>query len=182
MRTFEELQELWDESPPLPRGRGEVQLITVRRKDGGHRCPESIRVTRDGGVEGDRWALDPERELGRQVTLMTTRAAELVAAGEQPLDAVGDNFLVDLELAEEVLPAGTRIRLGSALLEVSEEPHLGCKKFSERFGPGALRWVNLAGNRSRRVRGVNCRVIEDGVVAVGDPVQVIGFGTGEPPS
>jgi hypothetical protein len=139
MRTFEELQELWDQSPPLPRDRGPVQLITVRRGDGLHRCPDRVSLSRDGGVEGDRWVLDPDRELACQVTLMTTRAAELVAAGEQPLDAVGDNFLVDLDLAEDVLPAGTLLRLGTALLEVSGEPHLGCKKFRERFGAGALR-------------------------------------------
>ena len=183
MRSFEELQQLWDESPALPRNQGAVQLITVRRGRGDHRCPDRIAVSRAGGVEGDRWALDADRDPACQVTLMTTRAAELVAAGEQPLDAVGDNFLVDLDLSEEALPSGARLRLGSALLEVTAEPHLGCKTFRERFGAGALRWVNWEANRSRRLRGVNCRVIEDGVVAVGDLVEVIGFrAPGELPS
>ena len=35
-----------------------------------------------------------------------------------PLDAPGDNFLVDLDLSEEALPVGARLRLGEALLEV----------------------------------------------------------------
>jgi MOSC domain-containing protein YiiM len=173
MRSFEELEQLWAGSPFPPHDRGEVQLITLRLGDGHHRCPERAFVSREHGVEGDRWSTGPDRELECQVTLMNTRAAELVAAGMQPLDAVGDNFLVDLDLSEDALPTGTRLRLGGAVLEVSEMPHTGCKKFRERFGPGALRWVNLHANRILRLRGMNCRVVADGPVALGDLVEVV---------
>jgi len=173
VRSFDELEQLWLESPPLPRDAGEVQLITVRVGGGAHRCPDRVMVSRELGVEGDRWSLKPDREVGAQITLMSTRAAELVAAGEQPLDAPGDNFLVDLDLSVTALPPGSRLRLGGALIEISALPHLGCSKFRERFGPGALRWVNHEANRGRRLRGVNCRVVEDGPVAVGDRVAVV---------
>jgi MOSC domain-containing protein YiiM len=66
---------------------------------------------------------------------------------------------------------GTRLRLGEALLEVSPAPHTGCKTFRERFGLDALKWVN--DNRDRRLRGMNCRVLEAGAVAVGDSVLVV---------
>jgi MOSC domain-containing protein YiiM len=105
------------------------------------------------------------------VTLMNVRVTELICADGQPLDLPGDNFLVDLDLSEEALPAGTRLRIGSALLEVSAEPHTGCKKFSARFGLDALLWVNE--HRDRRLRGMNCRVVEPGAVAVGDAVAVV---------
>jgi MOSC domain-containing protein YiiM len=101
---------------------------------------------------------------------MNVRVAELVADGRAPLDSPGDNFLVDLELSEEALPAGTYLRLGSALLELTVLPHTGCKKFRERFGLEALKWVNA--HRDLRLRGANCRVVESGSVAVGDPVEV----------
>ena len=102
---------------------------------------------------------------------MNVRVARLVNRNGLPLDAPGDNFLVDLDLSDEALPVGTRLRLGEALLEVSPAPHTGCKTFRERFGLEALTWVN--DNRDRRLRGMNCRVLEAGAVAVGDPVAVV---------
>ena len=101
---------------------------------------------------------------------MNVRVTRLVAGDRQPLDAPGDNFLVNLDLAESALPGGTRLRLGGALLEVSALPHTGCKTFRERFGLEALKWVNA--DRPQRLRGLNCRVLEAGRVAVGDPVSV----------
>jgi MOSC domain-containing protein YiiM len=124
-------------------------------------------VTVEGGLVGDRWARG-RRDLDAQITLMNVRVAELIGG---PLDLPGDNFQVDLDLSEEALPVGTRLRLGEALLEVSPAPHTGCKKFRERFGLDALTWVN--DHRDRRLRGMNCRVLEAGTVAVGDPVAVV---------
>ena len=77
-------------------------------------------------------------------------------------------------LSEAALPVGARVRVGKALVEVTAEPHLGCAKFRERFGAGALRWVNLAAHRALRLRGVNTRIVEGGVVRVGDVVRVEG--------
>jgi MOSC domain-containing protein YiiM len=173
MRSFDELERLWAESPPPPRDRGTVRLICVRSASGVHECPERVRVSVAEGVEGDRWegANDPERAA--QVTLMNVRAAELCAADHAPLHLPGDNFLVDLDLGEDVLPPGTRLRLSAVVLEVSDVPHTGCATFRERFGADALKWVNYRANRTRRLRGMNCRVIADGEVAVGDTVEVV---------
>ena len=102
---------------------------------------------------------------------MNVRVARLVNRNGLPLDAPGDNFLVDLDLSDEALPVGTKLRLGEALLEVSPAPHTGCKTFRERFGLEALAWVN--DHRDRRLRGMNCRVVEAGAVAVGDSVVVL---------
>jgi MOSC domain-containing protein YiiM len=63
--------------------------------------------------------------------------------------------------------------LGAALLEVTPEPHLGCSKFHARFGAGALRWVNHKDHRRERLRGVNLRVLERGLVRVGDRAEVV---------
>lgn len=169
MRGYDELERLWRESPPAPRDRGSVRLICLRLGGGVHACPARVRLTPEGGVEGDRWKGNPEL----QVTLMNVRAAALVAADHAPLHAPGDNFLVDLDLGEEALPAGTRLRLGAALLEVSKKPHTGCSKFSARFGAEALRWINADAHRARRLRGINCRVVGEGEVAVGDAVEIV---------
>ncbi len=172
MRSHGELERMWRESPPAPRGRGLVRLICVRAGNGVHECPEKVLVTPEGGVDGDRWTARPDRSAEQQVTVMSARVAELVTGDHAPLHAAGDNFLVHLDLSEEALPAGTRLRMGGALFEVSLAPHTGCKKFRERFGLDAMTWVNEPAQREQRVRGMNCRVLRAGVVAVGDPIEV----------
>ena len=170
MRTIEELEAAWVGAVGKPQA-GAVELICVRRGGGVHETPERVEVTLDGGVEGDRWALGERPNLEAQVTLMNVLVAGLVRHEGVAPDASGDNFLVDLDLSEEALPAGTRLRIGTAVLEVSAEPHTGCKKFRERFGLDALKWVNA--HRDRRLRGMNCRVLEAGAVAIGDSVLVV---------
>jgi MOSC domain-containing protein YiiM len=171
VRGFDELERMWRESPPPPRARGSVHLICVRKPEGVKETPRRIGVSIERGVEGDRWLDKPGRSVEEQVTLMNARVAELIATAGVPLEAAGDNFLVDLDLTQEALPVGTRLRLGSATLEISAKPHTGCKKFKERFGMSALEWVNA--HKDRRLRGVNCRVVADGEVSVGDLVEVL---------
>jgi MOSC domain-containing protein YiiM len=169
--TKEELEAAWRAAAPAPRGEGSVRAICVRLRDGVHECPDRVLVTPERGVEGDRWADGRRPDPRSQVTLMNVRVAELLSRDGQPLVTSGDNFQVDLDLAEDWLPAGTRLRLGEALLEVSAAPHTGCKKFRERFGLDALKWVN--DNGALRLRGMNCRVLGAGWVAVGDIVAVV---------
>ncbi|HKP17837.1 MAG TPA: MOSC domain-containing protein [Gaiellaceae bacterium] len=169
--TRDDLEAAWQAAPAAPAGHGSVRAICIRVESGVHESPERVLVTPERGVEGDRWInRRVRRDPDTQVTLMNVRVTELISRDDQPLYASGDNFQVDLDLSEESLPAGTRLRLGEALLEVSESPHAGCKTFRERFGLEATLWVN--DHRDRRLRGMNCRVLEAGWVAVGDPVAV----------
>ncbi len=172
MRSLDELEAAWLAAGDPPRGRGVVRLLCVRTSPGVHEVPTSVRITPEGGVTGDRWARGDADPLA-QVTLMNATVAELVADGEQPLHAPGDNLLVDLALDEAAAPPGTRLRAGTVLLEVTAEPHTGCGLFRERFGADALRWVNHKRHRARNLRGVNCRVLEAGEVRVGDAIEVV---------
>jgi MOSC domain-containing protein YiiM len=173
MRTFDELEELWSSAPPPPRDIGSVRLLCVRVAPGLHMTPEAVKLTVNGGLVGDRWAESCERDPDResQVTVMNATVAKLVAADAQPLHEAGDNILVDLDIGFDNLPAGSRLRVGEAILEITAAPHSGCSKFSERFGQDALRWVNWRHWRERRLRGVNTRVVRDGRVRVGDQVE-----------
>jgi MOSC domain-containing protein YiiM len=150
-----------------------VHLICVRKGDGVHECPSRVWVTVARGVEGDRWYTSAKRDVRAQVTLMSARVAARLTDGRMPLHTAGDNFLVDLDLGEAAMPVGTRLRVGAAVVEISDKPHMGCKKFAARFGDEALNWVNADESCALRLRGVNCRVIVSGEVAVGDRVDVL---------
>jgi MOSC domain-containing protein YiiM len=78
---------------------------------------------------------------------------------------------VDFDLREETLPAGSRLAIGSAVIEISETPHTGCAKFSARFGSEALRWINSPIGRAYRLRGLNARIAEAGTIRVGDAIR-----------
>jgi MOSC domain-containing protein YiiM len=173
MRTFTALEALWQHAPPPPRGTGTVRLIVQRKGNGIHEVPNRAELTPEFGLHGDRWCTSGTPGPECQITMMNVLVAELITAGEQPLHMPGDNFLVNLDLSSDALPIGTRLRLGTAVVEVTPMPHTGCQKFSARFGQEALRWVNWTEHRTRRLRGINCRVIEAGGVVVGDPISVL---------
>jgi MOSC domain-containing protein YiiM len=173
MKSFEELEARRLAAPIGPRGQGVVRAICLRRGGGRHESVQRAAVTCEGGVVGDRWSRSDDPERLCQVTFMNASVGEWIAHGDTPARDAGDNFLVDLDLSEGALPVGAQVRVGKALLEVTAEPHLGCKKFRERFGASAMRWVNHQDLRAQRLRGVNLRVLDDGEVAVGDAVVVL---------
>jgi MOSC domain-containing protein YiiM len=80
---------------------------------------------------------------------------------------------VDLDLSEANLPAGTRLVIGSAIVEVTDQPHTGCAKFVERFGLDAMKFVNSEIGRELHLRGINARVVQPGTIRVGDTVRRI---------
>ena len=102
-----------------------------------------------------------------QLTLMNARTADLVTGSRERWPLAGDQLYVDLDLSIENLPAGTRLAVGDAVIEVTPEPHTGCAKFSARFGTDALKFVNKSPGRELRLRGVNTRVVTPGVVRAG---------------
>lgn len=160
-----------------PEDHGRVELI-VRRPGVDLRevLPEGVLDT-EVGLVGDTW-LDRSLEgpggspdPSTQVTVINARLSTLVAGGATDRRALsGDQLHLDLDISIANLPPGTRLQVGSAVIEVSDEPHTGCSKFSKRFGLDAVRFVNSDRGRKLRLRGLLARVVEGGVVRVGDPV------------
>jgi hypothetical protein len=145
---------------------GRVDLIVLRPTSGERLCPLFGELSPEQGIVGDRW-LHANRTVDAQVSLMDVRIAGALAE-RQHWPLFGDNLFVDLELSVQALPPGLRLRLGQALIEITAEPHLGCKKFAARFGDDALQWVNDKAIREQRVRGVFARILEPGRVHLGD--------------
>ena len=158
--------------PAAPRDHGRLVLIVCRRPDGVRDRCERVRVTGEDGVPGDGWSRRPPRDPLAQLAVMRHDVADLIANG-QPLTLFGDNLFVDLDISAHNLPAGTRIRVGSALVEVTPKPHDGCVKFRGRFGDDALRFVQAPRTRDQNLRGIYWQVVEPGDIWVGAPIEVI---------
>ena len=158
--------------PPAPRDRGRVVLIVRRLATGAREAPGDVRLSPEEGVPGDGWRRRPPVEPDAQLAVMRADIAERIANG-QPLTLFGDNLFVDLDLSAVNLPVGTRIRVGQAMVEMTAEPHDGCRKFQQRFGQDALRLVQAKETRDQNFRGVYWRVVEAGPVGVGDEVRVL---------
>jgi hypothetical protein len=167
---------LADLDPPADAGR--LELIVARADDGERSTPDEAALSVEGGLPGDAWGRRMPEALDLQLTVMRADFGRLVAGG-QPLSLFGDNLIVDLDLSLANLPTGSRLRLGEALLEVTPEPHTGCRKYRQRFGGDALRVTADRRFRDLRLRGLYVKVVLPGRIAVGDEIRVERRG-GEP--
>lgn len=160
-----------------PTDAGTVALV-LRRPDTNQReVLTSAELSTAEGIVGDSWIRrgssrteDGGAHPEMQLNLMNARVAETIAQVPERWALAGDELYVDLDLSEANLPPGTRLRLGSAVIEITAQPHTGCAKFTRRFGLDAYRWVNDDAGMARRLRGVNAKVVEPGTVSPGDPV------------
>jgi hypothetical protein len=103
-----------------------------------------------------------------QLNIMNSRVIALVAGARERWPLAGDQLYIDLDLSDDNLPPGTRLVLGRAVIEVTRQPHTGCHKFLARFGAGALKFVNSPAGRKHHLRGINAKVVQPGVIRLGD--------------
>jgi MOSC domain-containing protein YiiM len=175
--TRESLDARLPELRALGTDQGTLELIVVRPSEGERELPQAAELTREDGLVGDRWRphVDGDGSVFRQnqLTITSTHLLRLIADEERwPL--AGDNLLVSMGLDRESLPTGSRLAIGdTVVVQISEEPHTGCAKFSARFGSDALKFVNSPEGRVLRLRGVNAHVIVPGTIATGDAVRRI---------
>ena len=164
-----------------PKDSGELQLIVARPKTDMRKVLHQANLSIELGLEGDNWKAkgfrntpDGSAHPDMQLNIMNSRAIETIAGVEQqewPL--AGDQLYVDMDLSKENLPAGTRLSLGKAEIEVTAEPHLGCKKFSDRFGRAATMFVNSDIGKANCFRGICAKVVKDGQIRLGDKLTKV---------
>ncbi|HKE83871.1 MAG TPA: hypothetical protein VKB50_08960 [Vicinamibacterales bacterium] len=178
--TRTQLEAGLDSIRQAPRDHGTIELIVRRPAVGQREVLDAGELDVVEGLIGDTWKSrrNPHTPDGlpnpeSQVNIMSARAVALIAQDKSRWSLAGDQLFVDLNLALENLPPGTRLALGTAILEVSAEPHTGCGKFVERFGVDAMTFVNSPTGRALCLRGINARVVRTGVVRVGDRVRKV---------
>lgn len=176
-RSEEALHATLDDILASPREAGTLRAIVRRPSEDERESLSEARLHPDHGLVGDMWSrrassrtADGSPHPDCQLTLMNARVAQAVAGDVSRWSLAGDQLYVDLDLSTENLPSGTRLRLGSALLEVTDQPHTGCRKFVDRFGMAAMRFISAKERRMMNFRGIYARVIEAGTISVGDLV------------
>lgn len=158
-----------------PRDGGVLELIVRRPRIEEREILEEGELDLRVGLVGDSWSVrtssrtaDGSPHPDMQLNVMNARAIALVAGERARWPLAGDQLYLDLDLSAENLPPGSRLALGSAILEVTAQPHTGCQKFVDRFGLDAVKFVNSPAGRELRLRGLNAKVIEPGTIRVGD--------------
>jgi hypothetical protein len=161
-----------------PKDEGLLELIVRRPRAGEREVLEEGRLDLFEGLVGDNWkdrgssrTPDGSPHPDMQLNVMNSRVLALVAQDRERWRLAGDQLIVDMDLSRENLPAGSRLALGSAVIEVTEQPHTGCQKFIDRFGLDAMKFVNSPEGRRLRLRGLNARVVRPGVIRAGDAVR-----------
>lgn len=173
MLTSAELEAGLDEIRRAPKDRGTLELIVRRPQTDAREVLQEGELDQTQGLVGDSWSRRGMPDPDVQLTIMSARAADLVATERSRWPLAGDQLYVDLDLSSDNLPVGTRLTLGSAAVEVTAPPHTGCKKFVSRFGLDAMKFVNSGEGKRLRLRGVNTKVVQPGRIRAGDVVSVI---------
>ena len=174
-RTMEELEAGLEMIRQSPKDGGVLELIVRRPQSGEREILEAGELDREAGLVGDNWGTrgssrtaDGTSHPDMQLNIMNSRVIALVAREKARWHLAGDQLFIDMDLSAENLPPGTRLTLGSAVIEVTDQPHTGCKKFAARFGPDPLRFISAPANKLLNLRGINAKVVRSGVIRVGD--------------
>ena len=177
--TREELEAGLDHVRAAPREVGTVELVVRRPGEGEREVLDVGELDLVEGLVGDTWKRRRTRSTpdgspnpDMQLNVMGARVVDLVAGGDRDRWALaGDQLYLDLDLSEEHLPAGARLAVGEAVIEITPQPHTGCAKFMQRFGVDAHKFVNAKEHRALRLRGLCAKVVERGAVRPGDAVR-----------
>lgn len=170
-RSTDELEARLGDILAAPSDNGPVEMIVRRPAENRRETIETGRLDTAEGLAGDDWSKRGESHKSTQLTLMSSRVVDAVAGSRDRWPLAGDQLYVDMDLSNGNLPAGTRLGIGDAVVEVSSMPHTGCAKFAGRYGPVALRFVNVGEGRQRRFRGMYAFVVQSGEFRVGDKVR-----------
>jgi MOSC domain-containing protein YiiM len=170
-----QLEAALDHIRESPKDNGVVELIVRRPRTDAREVVDEAHFDLKDGLVGDSWMYrgssktadgGPHPEM--QITIMNSRVVALVAQHKERWPLAGDQLFVDMDLSKANVPAGSRISIGSTVIEVTEPPHLGCTKFVARFGADAMKFVNSPVGRELCMRGVHARVVQSGIIRTGD--------------
>ena len=175
--TMSELEAGLEEIGRSPKDGGVLEMIVRRPQVGAREILQEGQLDLADGLVGDSWKSRSSRRTAdgtphpdMQLNLMNSRVVALVSQDKGRWHLAGDQLFVDFDLSGANVPVGTKLAIGSAVIEVTAQPHTGCGKFVERFGLDAMKFVNSPEREHLHLRGINARVVRSGVLRVGDSI------------
>jgi len=176
--TMDELEAGVEHIRQSPLDLGVLELLVRRPRIEAREVLDTAELDPVEGLVGDTWrtrsstrTADGSAHPDMQLNIMNARVIALVAQNRERWPLAGDQLYVDMDLSSDNLPPGTRLALGSALIEVTAQPHTGCHKFRARFGEDALKFVNSPLGKLLHLRGINAKVVQAGAIRVGDQLR-----------
>jgi MOSC domain-containing protein YiiM len=176
--TLAELEAGLDTIRQSPKQEGGLTLIVRRPAIDEREVLAKGKLDLHEGLVGDTWrtrgssrTADGSSHPDMQLTLMNAHVIALLAQEKERWPLAGDQLFVDFDLSLDNLPVGTCLAIGTAVIEVTAQPHTGCNKFMARFGSEALKFVNSPMGKQLRLRGLNAKVVQPGAIRVGDRVK-----------
>ncbi|EEE35545.1 conserved hypothetical protein [Rhodobacteraceae bacterium KLH11] len=178
--TRQECEAAMPDILAAPKDDAAIESLCFRPFQGGRSFPDNLQMSAEHGIKGERWLTDPWLRLpdGRpdpriQVSILPLRVMNLCWRDRTNAVHPGDTMVADLDMSEANLPVGTRLRVGSAVIEVSDMFNTACVKWQARYGDESLHWINHPTYRPLRLRGVLCRIVVDGTVHDSDRIRVM---------
>lgn len=144
---------------------GTVEYLSIRpRRTDPVKVISKVRALKDLGLEGDHY-----KNSGgpRQVTLIQAEHLQ-VLAGLLDMDTVLPELTrrnIVVRGVNLISLKGRRFRVGGSVLEYSGECH-PCSRMEKNLGFGAY-------NAMRGHGGITAKVVESGLIKIGDDVQVV---------
>ena len=166
--SADKLEQGVDHILASPSDVGTLKLIVIRPDVDQRETPAEGRLDTEQGLVGDNWSNRANTNPDMQLNIMNARVIGLVAQTLERWPLAGDQLYLDMDLSDDNLPPGTQLALGDAIIEVTEPPHTGCKKFAARFGVDAMMFVNSGRGKKLNFRGINAKVVQSGDIEVGD--------------
>ena len=178
--TMAELEAGLENIRQSPANAGMLELIVRRPQVEAREVLEEGELHLAEGLVGDNWktrgssqTVDGSAHPDMQLNIMNARVIALLAPQKERWALAGDQLYMDLDLSAENVPPGTRLSLGEAVIEVTDQPHTGCKKFAARFGLDALKFISSPIGKQLQLRGINAKVIRSGAIRIGDTVKKV---------
>ena len=172
-----ELEAGLDHIKEAPEDNGVLEMIVRRPEENEREVLVQGELDLELGLLGDNWKTRGSSRTNdgfghpeMQLNIMNSRATALVAQEKSRWKLAGDQLYIDLDLSDDNLKPGSRLEIGEAIVEVTEIPHNGCKKFVNRFGLDAMKFVNSPIGKKLHLRGINAKVVKPGTVKTGDKV------------
>lgn len=161
-----------------PKNNVPIDCICVRPDFSERHVLDKVYLSRSEGVVGDRWKRitwiyleNGESDPRIQVSLTNSRILKFISKAQQAITLTGDNFVADIDCSEANMPVGQRLKLGEAVIEVSDVYNDACKKFAVRYGGEVMEWIRDPAYRHLRLRGIFARIVQSGWVTEHDRIQ-----------